>query len=207
MTQEESIIKALEDYGGKASNKQIYERAMQYAHFGGSTPEATIRWWLQKSKLIVASEGQRGVWELLSYQEEIALLKQELKRKETELSSLKEQYSVKNCVTLSQIEAEIMDCPDWATASKRIDDINRSGILGETDWAKVSKRIQKAFKTKQQEIIMVQTDAMKELASHPKKVVNHFEKGSVRFGAGSSMNGDVHICNDEDMAGSYDLLR
>jgi len=29
MTQEEAIIKAIEDYGGKASNKQIYERAIK----------------------------------------------------------------------------------------------------------------------------------------------------------------------------------
>lgn len=171
MTQEEAIIKALEDYGGKASNKQIYERAMQYAHFGGATPKSTIRWWLQKSKLIMASEGQRGVWELISYQEEIAQLRQEIRHKEIEIASIKERYSTKNCVTLSQIEAEIMDCPDWATASKRIDDINRSGILGETDWPKVSKRIQKAFKAKQQQILMASSNGMDITFNQPVGVV------------------------------------
>lgn len=178
MTQEEAIIKALDDYGGKASNKQIYERAMQYAHFGGTTPDATIRWWLQKSKLIKASEGQRGVWELLSYQEEIAQLKNEIKNKENEIALLREQYSARTCVTLSQIEMEIMDCPDWTTASKRIDDINRSGILGETDWAKVAKKIQKAFKAKQQQMLMAQTEALKEVAARPSTQIGQLNMGN-----------------------------
>lgn len=188
MTQQEAIIKALEDYGGKATNKQIYERAKQYAHFGGATPEATIRWWLQKSKLIKASEGQRGVWELLSYQEEIAQLKKEIENKKIEIALLKEKFSARTCVTLSQIEAEIMDCPDWATASKRIDDINRSGILGETDWAKVSKKIQKAFKTKQQQVLMAQTEALKEVAAKPSTQIGQLNMGNGKQELPSSTN-------------------
>jgi len=89
MTQEEAIIKALEEYGGRASNKQIYERAMMYAEFGGKTPEATIRWWLQKSKHIKPTEGKRGWWELISYQEEIA-------KRDAEIARLRKENEVKD---------------------------------------------------------------------------------------------------------------
>ena len=49
MTQGEAVIKALEDLGGKASLRQIYDLAQRYATFGTQTPEDSIRTILQRS--------------------------------------------------------------------------------------------------------------------------------------------------------------
>lgn len=49
MTQGEAVIKALEDLGGKASLRQIYDLAQRYATFGTKTPEESIRTILQRS--------------------------------------------------------------------------------------------------------------------------------------------------------------
>ena len=89
MTQEEAIIKALEDFGGKACNHDIYERAKKYAHFGGKTPDNTIRWYLQNSKKIRPSEGKRGWWELLSYQQEVSELKTAIAKRDRVIEELR----------------------------------------------------------------------------------------------------------------------
>lgn len=53
------------------------------------------------------------------------------------------------------------------------------------------------------------TDGIEKAAHEPRKIEkhNHFEKDSVRLGAGSTLNGNVHICNADDTAGAYDSLR
>ena len=81
MTQKEAIIKALEMLGGRAQLKGIYPIAMELVHFGGKTPENTIRNYLQKHpEDFRPSPGKpSGWWELTSFQEEIAEMKAEIK--------------------------------------------------------------------------------------------------------------------------------
>ena len=74
MTQEDAVIMALKDLGGKAHQKDIYKRAMNYATFGGKTPDATIRALLQRCSRVRHSKDAPGWWELISYQEELSLL-------------------------------------------------------------------------------------------------------------------------------------
>ena len=57
----------------------------------------------------------------------------------------------------------------------------------------------------QTEAMKQATEAMKELASRP-TTQNHFAKDSCRFEGGSTMNGNVHICNDDDTSVAYDTL-
>ena len=80
MTQKEAIIKALEMLGGRAQLKGIYPIAMELVHFGGKTPENTIRNCLQKHpEDFRPSPGKpSGWWELTSFQEEIAEMKAEI---------------------------------------------------------------------------------------------------------------------------------
>lgn len=80
MTQKEAIIKALEKLGGRAQLKDIYPIAMELVHFGGKTPENTIRNYLQKHpEDFRPSPGKpSGWWELTSFQEEIAEMKAEI---------------------------------------------------------------------------------------------------------------------------------
>lgn len=80
MTQKEAIIKALEMLGGRAQLKGIYPIAMELVHFGGKTPENTIRNYLQKHpEDFRPSPGKpSGWWELTSFQEEIAEMKAEI---------------------------------------------------------------------------------------------------------------------------------
>ena len=60
MTQEEAVIMALQDLGGKAHQKDIYKRAMKYATFGGKTPDATIRALLQRCDRVRHSKDAPG---------------------------------------------------------------------------------------------------------------------------------------------------
>ena len=80
MTQKEAIIKALEMLGGRAQLKGIYPIAMELVHFGGKTPENTIRNYLQTHpEDFRPSPGKpSGWWELTSFQEEIAEMKAEI---------------------------------------------------------------------------------------------------------------------------------
>lgn len=78
MTQKEAIIEALKRLGGKANLNDIYRFAYVLANFSGSKDwKATIRWYLQKETDVFRSS-ERGWWELVSYQEEVAELKKQV---------------------------------------------------------------------------------------------------------------------------------
>ena len=82
MTQKEAIIKALEEHGGRERLPVIYPRVIQLAIFKpGSDKQATIRTTLQRHpECFRHSPGKPdGWWELVSYQEEVADLKKEIR--------------------------------------------------------------------------------------------------------------------------------
>jgi uncharacterized protein Smg (DUF494 family) len=82
MTQKEAIIEALNRLGGKASLNDIYRFAYTLADFSGSKDwKATIRWYLQKETDSFRST-KRGWWELVSYQEDIAIRDNRIKELE-----------------------------------------------------------------------------------------------------------------------------
>ena len=89
MTQKEAIIEALTRLGGKASLTDIYKHAYCIGDFRGSKDwKATIRGYLlQEDKTFRASK-ERGVWELASYQEEIAIRDKRIKELEAEVEAL-----------------------------------------------------------------------------------------------------------------------
>lgn len=91
MTQKEAIIKALEKLGGRAQLKDVYPIAMELVHFGGKTPENTIRNYLQTNpKDFRPSPGKpQGWWELVSFQEEIADMQKRIETLEAENARLK----------------------------------------------------------------------------------------------------------------------
>jgi uncharacterized protein (UPF0335 family) len=79
MSQKEAIIQALRKLGGRAPLNEIYKYAYPLADFSGSQDwKATIRWYLQKCTEDFRSP-KRGWWELVSYQEEVADLKKEIR--------------------------------------------------------------------------------------------------------------------------------
>ena len=81
MTQKEAIIKALEEHGGRERLLVIYPRVIQLATFKpDSDKQATIRTTLQRHpECFRHSPGKPdGWWELVSFQEEIAELKQQI---------------------------------------------------------------------------------------------------------------------------------
>lgn len=89
MTQKEAIIEALKRLGGKAVLDDIYKLAYKLADFSGSKDfKATIRWYLQKETDAFRSTG-RGSWELLCYQEDIAIRDRRIKTLEEENTRLK----------------------------------------------------------------------------------------------------------------------
>ena len=88
MTQTEAVIKALEDLGGKASLRQIYDLAKKYTFFGTKTPEESIHAILQRSPKTKQTEKGSGWWELVSYQEEIEKLKKDAADKEAIIREL-----------------------------------------------------------------------------------------------------------------------
>lgn len=77
MTQKEAIIRALEKLGGRSQLKAIYPLAMSLAHFGGDTPENTIRNCLltHPDAFRRSPDKPKGWWELISYQEEVSVLR------------------------------------------------------------------------------------------------------------------------------------
>ena len=88
MTQTEAVIKALENLGGKASLRQIYDLAKKYTNFGTKTPEESIRTILQRSPKTKQTEKRSGWWELASYQEEIEKLKKDAANKDAIIREL-----------------------------------------------------------------------------------------------------------------------
>ena len=99
MTQKETIIKVLNELGGKAFLEDIYPRVIKIARFKyGSNKKATIRaTMLRNPSIFKKTEGVSGLWELVSYQEEISVrdkqiaeLKAQLATKEDEIKQLKQ---------------------------------------------------------------------------------------------------------------------
>ena len=88
MTQKEAIIKALEELGGRAQLADIYPRVIQLGDFKeGSDKQATIRATLQRTpEFFRQTSGKKGWWELVSYQEEIANLKQTISELRVQLA-------------------------------------------------------------------------------------------------------------------------
>ena len=110
MTQKEAIIKALEEHGGRERLLVIYPRVIQLATFKpDSDKQATIRTTLQRHpECFRHSPGKPdGWWELVSFQEEIAELKQQI----TELiESYKLQAAIPKDVNLiEKMLPEMMD--------------------------------------------------------------------------------------------------
>lgn len=100
MTQKEAIIKALEELGGRAQLADLYPRVIQLGDFKeGSDKKATIRALLQRTPAYFRpTPNKKGWWELVSYQEEIAKLRQtisdleaRLEEKDKDIESLKEE--------------------------------------------------------------------------------------------------------------------
>ena len=88
MTQGEAVIKALEDLGGKASLRQIYDLAKKYTTFGTKTPEESIRSILQRSPKAKQKVKGSGWWELASYQEDIEQLDKAVKERDERIREL-----------------------------------------------------------------------------------------------------------------------
>jgi len=87
MTQEEALIEALKALGGKSTLDKIYPLAIKALGKEGSNTKASFRKTLQKHPASFKSY-QRGVWELASYQEEIALRDKRIKELEAEVEAL-----------------------------------------------------------------------------------------------------------------------
>ena len=78
MTINEACIKVLTELGGKAPLKLICLKVQEIVVFKGATPYNSICTELiNHPKNFRRSEGQKGWWELTSYQEEVATLKKE----------------------------------------------------------------------------------------------------------------------------------
>ena len=115
MTQKEAIIEALKRLGGKASLNDIYQTTYTLADFTGSRDwKATIRCYLQKETAMFRSS-ERGCWELVSYQEDIASrnlriaeLEALLAAKDKEIAELKQQETVEHFVDRMIIAAKTM---------------------------------------------------------------------------------------------------
>lgn len=91
MTQREAIMKALQSLGGRAQLQGIYPLAVEIGDFSGSKDKkATIRNCLQTSPKYFRRSPDKpdGWWELLSYQEEIALRDKRIKELEAKVEAL-----------------------------------------------------------------------------------------------------------------------
>jgi len=74
MTHKEAVKKALEELGGRARLRDIYPRVIPHIKYKpGSDIRATLRRLLQTTpELFRPTNGRKGWWELVSYQEELA---------------------------------------------------------------------------------------------------------------------------------------
>lgn len=74
LTHKEAVKKALEELGGRARLKDIYPRVIPLVKYKpGSDIKATLRRLLQTTpELFCRTEGRKGWWELVSYQETLA---------------------------------------------------------------------------------------------------------------------------------------
>lgn len=75
LTHKEAVKKVLEELGGRARLKDIYPRVIPLVKYKpGSDIKATLRRLLQTTpNLFRRTEGRKGWWELVSFQEELAV--------------------------------------------------------------------------------------------------------------------------------------
>ena len=75
LTHKEAVKKVLEELGGRARLRDIYPRVIPLVKYKpGSDIRATLRRLLQTTpNLFRHTEGRKGWWELVSYQEELAM--------------------------------------------------------------------------------------------------------------------------------------
>lgn len=165
MTQKEAIIEALNRLGGKANLNDIYRIAYALADFSGSKDwKATIRWYLQKETEAFRSS-QRGSWELLSYQEEIAVRDKEIAELKAEMERLKrvptEEAFIEKFVDMVE---EMLDSDDAAVKEIR----KVLTALGRRDVANALKTWTKAGKTPSVvDAIDKQTEALLRMVHKP----------------------------------------
>lgn len=90
MTQKEAIIKVLKELGGRAKLTDIYPRVIKLVYFKpDSDMQATIRAiMLRDPTNFRRTEGNKGCWELVSYQEEIASRDREIATLRAEIERL-----------------------------------------------------------------------------------------------------------------------
>jgi len=101
MTQKELIVDALRKLGGRGSLKDIYSLAYRKEAFAGSDDwKATIRSYLLKeTNTFRHSKGKsRGMWELVSFQEEIAKRDLEIEKLKAEVETLRTRPTEKDFV-------------------------------------------------------------------------------------------------------------
>ncbi len=90
MTICEACKQVLNDLGGRASLTDIYEKVKMLVEFTGATPNASIRAELQNHPLLFRrTPDKRGWWELVSYQEEIAVRDKEIAELKAEVERLR----------------------------------------------------------------------------------------------------------------------
>lgn len=92
MTQKEALKQALEQLGGRAQLKEIYPIVLPLIQFKeGSDIQATLRTTMQRAPKVFRHSPNMpdGWWELVSYQEEIAVRDQRIKELEDENRRLK----------------------------------------------------------------------------------------------------------------------
>jgi len=90
MTQKEAIIEALKRLGGKAKMSEICKLACEIGDFTGSNaPYNTIRNCIYMNHRDFRKSEQKGWWELVSYQEEIACRDKRIKELEEENAQLR----------------------------------------------------------------------------------------------------------------------
>ena len=91
MTQKEALEQALKELGGRAHLQDIYPIALKYiTHKEGSKIYDSLRGCIHDKRRFRHSPGMPTGWyELISYQDEIAKFKQEIVKRDEEISSLK----------------------------------------------------------------------------------------------------------------------
>lgn len=145
LTHKEAVRRALEELGGRARLRDIYPRVIPHIVYKpGSDVKATLRRLLQTTpELFRHTEGKRGWWELVSFQEELAARD----RKIEELNRLH--------ITTEQI---ISGFNDYDTLIERIyaKQVMQMLFHGNAAWETAYKKMKKAgyFKDAQPQVIL-----------------------------------------------------
>ena len=118
MTQEEAVVKALWELGGRATLKQLYDLAPKYAHFGTKTPDASIRSIIYKNKDLIPANDNDGWVEHVSYKDTtITKLNSEIADMRKYIQSLKDE----NVRLKNELEKETKDKKSFVRTNWMID--------------------------------------------------------------------------------------